>query len=273
MIARSRKATQGWKAESDFRIICDCQMHARARLRWRRALRFTARGLAIVAAVPFAFAFDIPEKARNFDITALRQQIQIRAVRTVAQPKKKDPDAIPIFTTPAMSEQFISTGAVQNVATVDSYKEQYFRSHVPYGSIIYREARKNRLDPELVAAMVHTESDFRADLVSHKSAQGLMQIVPETASILGVANVFDPESNIAAGTRYFRYLLDRFDNERIALAAYNAGEGHVERCRCVPEFAETKSYIEKVNARASRYRQRVRSSYTASVRMRPDTPH
>jgi len=121
--------------------------------------------------------------------------------------------------------------------------------------------------------MVHTESDFRPELVSTKSAQGLMQIVPDTARLLGLANVFDPEQNIAAGTRYFRYLLDRFENERIALAAYNAGEGHVERCSCVPEFAETQEYIEKVNVRASRYRQRVRNSYVAALRMRPDASH
>ena len=278
--SRKRAATHGWRAE-DFRIICSCQAHARSRQRWRRVLRFAARGLAIVATVPFAFAFDIPEKARNFDIGALREQIRSqkvpamrlvsRVVRSAPEPKKND--TIRIFTTPSISEQFITTGAVQQIGTVDSFKEQYFRAHVPYGSIIYREARKNRLDPELVAAMVHTESDFQADLVSHKSAQGLMQIIPETASLLGVANVFDPDANIAAGTKYFRYLLDRFENERIALAAYNAGEGHVERCRCVPEFAETKSYIEKVNLRASRYRQRVRNSYNAASRLRADTPH
>ena len=230
--------------------------------------------------MPFAFAFDIPEKAKNLNVAALRAQIRAHAVlaKPPAPPplKRAEPrqqSSISIFTTPAVSEQFISSTTVNQSLTIDSYKEQYFRAHVPYGSIIYREARKNGLAPELVAAMVHTESDFRAGLVSHKSAQGLMQIVPETARLLGLANVFDPEQNIAAGTRYYRYLLDRFENERIALAAYNAGEGHVERCRCVPEFAETQRYIEKVNVRASRYRQRVRNSYAAALRMRPEIPH
>ena len=244
-------------------------------------LRFATRGIAIILTVPFAFAFDIPEKARNFNVATLRAQIRSytssvpsvvpKPVQRVQQPPRA-PETIPIFTTPAVSEQFITTGTVLSAVTIDSYKEQYFRVHVPYGLIIYREARKNGLSPELVAAMVHTESDFRAQLVSHKSAQGLMQIVPETARLLGLADVFNPEDNIAAGTRYYRYLLDRFQNESIALAAYNAGEGHVERCRCVPEFNETKSYIEKVNTRASRYRQRVRSGYLATARMRPDMP-
>jgi soluble lytic murein transglycosylase-like protein len=207
---------------------------------------------------------------------ALRRVIAKFAPKPTAPPQRAEPvakESMSIFTTPAVREQFISTTAVDQAVTVDSFKEQYFRAHVPYGSIIYREARKNGLAPELVAAMVHTESDFRASLVSHKSAQGLMQIVPETARLLGLANVFDPEQNIAAGTRYYKYLLDRFDNERIALAAYNAGEGKVERCRCVPEFAETQRYIDKVNVRASRYRQRVRSSYLAATRMRPEVPH
>jgi soluble lytic murein transglycosylase-like protein len=114
---------------------------------------------------------------------------------------------------------------------------------------------------------VHTESDFRAGLVSSKSAQGLMQIVPSTARILGVDDPFDPEKNIAAGTKYFRYLLDRFDDETIALAAYNAGEGNVARFGGVPPFSETQSYVQKVTRRAARYRSRVQTSYLATTRM------
>jgi soluble lytic murein transglycosylase-like protein len=253
----------------EYRVICDCQRHARSRNRWRRVVRIATRGVAVLATVPFAYFFDIPTKAMSLNVGALRPQL---GAQRIAAPRLVQP-AFPVFTTPATSEQFISSATVEQIASVDAFKEQYFRAHVPYGSIIYREARKNNLQPELVAAMVHTESDFRPHLVSHKSAQGLMQIIPDTARDLGLANVFDPEQNIAAGTRYFRYLLDRFENERIALAAYNAGEGKVERCSCVPEIAETVSYIEKVNVRASRYRQRVRNEYLAMSRLRPDGAH
>jgi soluble lytic murein transglycosylase-like protein len=121
--------------------------------------------------------------------------------------------------------------------------------------------------------MVHTESDFRPSLVSHKTAQGLMQLVPSTAALLGVDDPFDPEKNIAAGTRYFRYLLDRFDDETMALAAYNAGEGNVERYGGIPPFAETRDYISKVNRRTRRYRDGFRSSYIASLRMRREETH
>lgn len=275
MLYANRRATRGWRGEPDFRVICECQRHA-GRDRWRRTTRAVTRGVVILATVPFAYFFDIPTKAMNLDLTALRPQVQSRsqrfAVRTPSAPSAAPAaeTGLTVFTTPATREQFLSTTSVQDLVTIDIFKEQYFRSHVPYGAIIYREARKNNLAPELVAAMVHTESDFRPGLVSEKSAQGLMQIIPDTARDLGLANVFDPEQNIAAGTRYFRYLLDRFDNERIALAAYNAGEGKVERCGCVPSIAETEQYIEKVNVRASRYRQRVRNGYLAMTRLRPE---
>ena len=115
--------------------------------------------------------------------------------------------------------------------------------------------------------MVHTESDFRPRLVSNKSAQGLMQIVPDTARVLGIRDPFDPEQNIAAGTKYYRYLLDRFNNETMALAAYNAGPGNVSRFGGVPPFGETRSYIAKVNRRTHRYRQRVHNNYLATLRV------
>jgi soluble lytic murein transglycosylase-like protein len=167
-------------------------------------------------------------------------------------------------------KQFLEPQPQRRSLTVDMFKEEYYRLHVPYGEIIYREARRNNLSPELVAAMVHTESDFRPSLVSHKSAQGLMQIVPDTARLLGIANPFDPEQNIAAGTRYFRYLLNRFDSETMALAAYNAGEGNVERFGGIPPFQETRNYIARVHRRTHRYRARVNNTYVSMLRLRPE---
>jgi hypothetical protein len=246
-------------------VICSCQLHARKRERWRRALRLLSRGMFVIAAPVVFTMFDIPTRAMNFKASALRPQpLKMQAK---SQPPQR---GLSIFTTDMMSEQFISANFVRTAVTVDSVKEQFFRKNVPYGSIIYREARRNGLAPELVAAMVHTESDFRPGLVSHKSAQGLMQIVPDTARDLGLSNVFDPAQNIAAGTRYFRYLLDRFENDRLALAAYNAGEGKVERCNCVPEISETLAYVDKVNVRASRYRQRVQNDYIATLQLQPE---
>jgi soluble lytic murein transglycosylase-like protein len=221
--------------------------------------------VAVLVSIPLAFAaLDIPMSAMNLDAVTAGVE-QLRAVQTAAVPPRTA--QLPIFTTPAVREQFLVGDNQVRSMTLDLFKEAYFREHVPYGAIIFREARRNDLPPELVAAMVHTESDFRPRLVSNKSAQGLMQIVPDTARILGIRDPFDPEQNIAAGTKYFRYLLNRFDNETMALAAYNAGEGNVERFGGIPPFAETRDYIAKVNRRTHRYRQRVHNIYLAAVRV------
>ena len=250
----------------DFRIICDCQRHAQRRKKvWRRALSYASRGAAVLLSIPLAFAALDPTSAMNIDIVADNAGL-LRPTQTPA----RSGATLPMFTTPSVREQFLAPQQEEQPRslTIDMFKEAYFREHVPYGAIIFREARKHDLPPELVAAMVHTESDFRAGLVSHKSAQGLMQIVPSTAKLLGIRDPFNPEENIAAGTKYFRYLLNRFDNETVALAAYNAGEGNVERFGGVPPFPETRSYIAKVNRRTHKYRQRVHNTYIATIRVR-----
>jgi len=251
-----------WERRGDFRIICECQRHARRNASpWRRALRIASRGVAVLS-IPLAFAaMDIPTSAMNLNLDALRGSDLRPAEMLLVRPASA---TLAVFDTP-MGRQLLANG--ERVVTIDVFKERYFREHVPYGDIIFREALKNGLPPELVAAMVHTESDFRPRLVSQKSAQGLMQIVPETAALLGIRDPFDPAQNVAAGTKYFRYLLDRFDNETMALAAYNAGEGNVERFGGIPPFAETRDYIAKVNRRQSRYRQRVQNIYLATLRV------
>ena len=240
----------------DWRVVCSCQVHARRPSPWRGVLRVAARGAAVLLGVPLALAaIDIPAAKRTLE--------DLRVTKTAAAPEPER--TLPIFTTESVKQQFFGP---QQPLTLEVFKESYFSHHVPFGAIIFREARRNDLPPELVAAMVHTESDFRPGLVSHKAAQGLMQIVPSTAALLGVDDPFDPEKNIAAGTRYFRYLLDRFDDETMALAAYNAGEGNVARYGGIPPFPETRQYISKVNRRTRRYRDGFRNSYIASLRLR-----
>jgi hypothetical protein len=107
-------------------------------------------------------------------------------------------------------------------------------------------SKKNRLDPRLVYALIEQESRFNPCAVSPKGAQGLMQIMPDTQHLLGLTEPFDPERNIAAGTRYLRDMLDKFQTEVMALAAYNAGPGAVAKHGGVPPFEETKDYVLKV---------------------------
>jgi len=104
-----------------------------------------------------------------------------------------------------------------------------------------------RLDPDLVNSVIRAESGFNVRAVSPKGAQGLMQLMPQTASQLGVRNAFDPQANVEGGTRYLRELLERYDFDLIkALAAYNAGPQRVEQYGGVPPYYETKAYVARI---------------------------
>lgn len=117
-----------------------------------------------------------------------------------------------------------------------------------YESLIRTNAARTGLAPELIRAVIQVESAFNPLARSPKGAMGLMQLMPQTAASLGVTRPFEPADNIAAGTTYLRGLLDRFDgNLALALAAYNAGPGAVERSGLqVPPYAETRDYVDRV---------------------------
>src|ERR1700683_163061 len=103
------------------------------------------------------------------------------------------------------------------------------------------------LDPDLATSVIHAESGFNVRAVSPKGAQGLMQLMPQTASQLGVRNAFDPQANVEAGTRYLRELLERYNFDLVkALAAYNAGPQRIDRYHGVPPYYETKAYVARI---------------------------
>ncbi|HEX7192474.1 MAG TPA: lytic transglycosylase domain-containing protein [Thermoanaerobaculia bacterium] len=113
--------------------------------------------------------------------------------------------------------------------------------------MIYSEARKNNLSPELVAAVVNTESKFNPGARSSVGAVGLMQLVPRTGRWMGASNLLDPVQNIQAGARYLKYLSDQFNGDQQKIvAAYNAGPGNVQRFNGVPPFRETQNYVARV---------------------------
>jgi soluble lytic murein transglycosylase-like protein len=119
-------------------------------------------------------------------------------------------------------------------------------------SLARAAAERYGLDPELVLAVVGVESNFQAKAVSPKGAKGLMQLMPKTAAELGVADAFDPATNIDGGTRHLQALLRMYRGDvRRALAAYNAGAGAVARHGGVPPYRETQEYVRKVLRRYS----------------------
>lgn len=122
-----------------------------------------------------------------------------------------------------------------------------YLAELPYGAEILAASDLYGLDPLLVAAVVETESGFHPHAVSPKGALGLMQVLPSTGSMYGVANLTDPAANLTAGARYFADLLEYFSGDlELAIAAYNAGPGNVRRYGGVPPFQETRSYVRKV---------------------------
>jgi soluble lytic murein transglycosylase-like protein len=120
-----------------------------------------------------------------------------------------------------------------------------------YDAAISEHARRQGVAEDLVRAVIQVESAFNANAVSHKGAMGLMQLMPATARELGVKNPFDPEQNISGGVKYLKQLLERYDNKvELALAAYNAGIGNVEKYGDVPPFKETRNYVDKITKSA-----------------------
>jgi len=113
--------------------------------------------------------------------------------------------------------------------------------------LVANASGRYHLDPDLVNSVIRAESGFNARAVSPKGAQGLMQLMPGTASKLGVSNAFDASANVDGGTRYLRELLERYNFDLIkALAAYNAGPERVEQYHGVPPYYETRTYVAKI---------------------------
>ena len=114
-------------------------------------------------------------------------------------------------------------------------------------SIVSEAAERHNVDPELVKAVISTESGWNPQAISRKGAVGLMQLIPGTAQRFGVGNPFDPAQNVEAGTTYLKSLLDRYNGDLTkSLAAYNAGERAVDHSGGVPPFWETRQYVQKV---------------------------
>jgi soluble lytic murein transglycosylase-like protein len=115
--------------------------------------------------------------------------------------------------------------------------------------MVDQAARAHDVDPLLVHSVIQVESNYDSNAVSPKGAQGLMQLTPSTARMLGVSDSFDARENIEAGVKYLKYLQSVYKDDRLALAAYNAGPGAVEKYKSIPPYPETQNYVKQVGKR------------------------
>ncbi len=131
-------------------------------------------------------------------------------------------------------------------ATVSQEQEEF----TEYDNIISKYCMLHGVDQNLVKILIQKESEFNPRALSKSGAQGLMQLMPETAKNLGVKDAFDPNQNIEAGIRFLRYLIDLFEgNVQLALAAYHAGPGLVKRINRIPAIPETVEYVDYIMSR------------------------
>jgi len=143
-----------------------------------------------------------------------------------------------------------------SVAAKTRHVENYIPVDMPTSGdpaldlIIFRAGEQYGVDPRLLHAIIFQESRYKTDAKSPAGAEGLMQLMPATARRFAVENTVGTEANVAAGTKYLRWLLNRFDGDiKLALAGYNAGEGSVDKYDGIPPYPETQNYVRHITAR------------------------
>jgi hypothetical protein len=125
--------------------------------------------------------------------------------------------------------------------------EEPLSDKTPFEKVIRAAAQRYGMDADLIHCVIAVESNFNPKAVSPKKASGLMQLLPQTAALYGVKNIFDPEENVNAGTRYLKQLLEKYHDLTLALAAYNAGPERVDQYgRRVPPYLETMKYVQRI---------------------------
>lgn len=201
-------------------------------------------------------SFDIDFQPKGPE--AIQQRIaELRDRMGIRDPKDFNAAMKEAAKIPPRLQGYIGSGPVDlhsdgEVAPFDPYGGGKPSEKVQVQAMIERVAREQNVDSKLIRAVVEAESDYKINEVSVAGAQGLMQLMPATAKQMGVNNPFDPYENLTGGTKYLKQMLARYNGQLdLALAAYNAGPGKVDRAKGVPDIAETKNYVRKITAKLS----------------------
>jgi hypothetical protein len=216
------------------------------------AFRKLVIGLTFALAALPSFATELAVLRNGFSIRHERREVIGAVTRLYVDLKGSSYVDVPTVeiehfepAPPAPTATLSGTAAAAS-ATVP-YSSPSPDSPVDLNQVVTIASGRYRLDPDLVNSVIRAESGFNVRAVSPKGAQGLMQLMPQTASQLGVPNAFDPQANVEGGTRYLRELLEHYNFDLIkALAAYNAGSGRVERYGGVPPYYETQAYVARI---------------------------
>jgi soluble lytic murein transglycosylase-like protein len=214
--------------------------------------------LLLLPLLVLTLATDVSARTKSTSQETQNASLPARSVAKFPQPRRRFQVTIPTEgsrqtgTLQRLQVSVKADGKDQRIQAVRTTKSSGRNRH-QYRRDIVRIARKYRLDPVLIQAVISVESAFDPNAVSHKGAMGLMQLMPATAQRFGALDPYDPLLNIDAGTRYLRLLLEQFGDVRLALAAYNAGEGAVMRYGTIPPYRETREYVVKVLHHYDRY--------------------
>jgi len=230
-------------------------MRVRSQFRFSLAVSTLA---AIAAICPLARAAEHITLRNGEEFDCLRQEpagdrVRLYLVPSAHTPASADPSYVEIPATAVLRVETVPDppappeAAPTPVTNLGSSKQINNPSPAEMRQMLDHAAAQHNIDADLLASIVHAESNGEARAVSRAGARGLMQLMPATASVLGVQDSFAPEQNISGGTTYLDQLLIRYhDDIRLAVAAYNAGPAAVDRYHGIPPFAETRAYVARV---------------------------